>query len=358
MKKLKFLLFNLFAALMIGVAIGNAFAISPVLPSAGIFCAGLVLKTPEGAPAMMAIQKEIWADYLLKKYWKVNQFIQHAFNADSFVFNGKVVHIPVEGSAPATEKNRSVLPATIAKRTDTELTYNIAEFTTDPVLIPNADKYELSYDKMDSVFGDHSSALMEIAAEWMLYDWLTHTGGATTTAAQVRTTGAAVAAHLSTATGNRKKFLKEDLKAARTVMNKSNIPKEDRFALVDSDMLDQLHDDADLMKRDNAQELDLKNGVIDRLYGFSIMERSEVSRFDNAATPVAKDPDAAEAVDDNAAVVCWQKNSVERALGTVEMFENLGRAEYYGDVLSALLRSGGRLRRSKGVVTIIQEATV
>ena len=69
--------------------------------------------------------------------------------------------------------------------------------------------------------------------------------------------------------------------------------------------------------------------------------------------------DAAVAATDNAAAIFWQMNSVERALGEVKAFENTADATYFGDVLSFLVRAGGRIRRSdgKGVVALIQEAT-
>ena len=74
-----------------------------------------------------------------------------AMNADSFVLAGKVVHIPNAGNKPGVQKNRSSLPATITQRTDIDITFPLDEFTSDPVKITNAEKYELSYDKRESV---------------------------------------------------------------------------------------------------------------------------------------------------------------------------------------------------------------
>ena len=60
---------------------------------------------------------------------------------------------------------------------------------------------------------------------------------------------------------------------------------------------------------------------------------------------------------DCAAVLCWHKNSVENALGQVKFFEDEGNPQYYGDIYSALVRMGGRIRREdqKGVVAIVQD---
>lgn len=357
MKKLAaLLLINLMLAVAFGTAVASQMGWDPIVTSGAIFAVGAFVQSPQGVLSM-AIQKEVWTDYIIKNLFKDNQFLQYCFNADDKVLAGKVVHIPVVGAKPEVVKNRTTLPATVVKRTDTDITYVLDEYTTTPTLIPNADTIELSYDKMDSVLGEHVETLTEDVADEVLYKWATSTGGATYTAHVIRTTGAAVPAHTDSATGNRLAFVKEDLKNAQTYMNKNKIPKGDRYALVDSEMYAQLTSDADLIKRDSGGELNLKEGVVMKLYGFNIMERSNVLVYDNTATPVVKAVGAAGAITDNAAVLCWQKNAVERAKGEVDFFENLKDATYYGDVYSALLRMGGRNRRETGVVAIVQAAS-
>jgi hypothetical protein len=153
--------------------------------------------------------------------------------------------------------------------------------------------------------------------------------------------------------------VKENLRAMQLAFNRQNIPKVDRFALFDSDMLGQLQDDPDLKKRDGISggELDLKNGIITRLYGFNIIERSDVLRL-NGDTVLA--PSIANEAASNAGVFCWQKNSVSSALGAVNFFEDIASAVYYGDVYSALVRFGGRRYRqdNKGVGFIRQAPAV
>jgi hypothetical protein len=55
--------------------------------------------------------------------------------------------------------------------------------------------------------------------------------------------------------------------------------------------------------------------------------------------------------------MCWQKEAVARALGERKFFDKTDDPEYYGDVYSALLRAGGRRRRTgdEGVIAIIQD---
>ena len=310
----------------------------------------------------MAIQKEIWVNYIIENLFKGNPHLQNAFNEDEFVLAGKVVHIPQAGAKPTVRKNRSTLPATAVKRGDTDIVYVLDEYTSDPTLIPNADTVELSYDKMNSVLSEHILSLREEIGSEIIVKWLEATAayGSVTAngsaATVIRTTGDSAAAYLGGATGNRKIFVKEDLKKARTMMNKQNILKEDRFALFSSDALDQLMDDKDLKARDNALELDMRSGSIGRLYGFEILERSETGIYTNTGTPTVKAYGAAAAAADNDAVVCYQKNAVSRAMGNVDFFEDMRNPLYYGDIYSALCRMGGRKRRknAEGIVAIVQ----
>ena len=79
--------------------------------------------------------------------------------------------------------------------------------------------------------------------------------------------------------------------------------------------------------------------------------------YDNSSTPVPKAVGAATAATDNQAVICWQKNAVAKAKGSVKFFENKNDALYYGDVYSAECKLGGRKRRSTGagVIEIVQD---
>ena len=340
------LLYNLIAGLTLAAVIGCS-AWIPVLSLLVLGC----VKMPAGS-LFMAVQKEIWIADIIESLWRNNQFLEYAFNADQYVLAGKVVHIPQAGAAPAVSKNRGTLPATVAKRTDTDITYSIDEYTTDPILIPNADTVEVSYDKRQSVLAETLSSISQTVADWMLFNW------APSSATQIlRTSGALVTAHMPSATTTRKKFMMADLKAAQKLMDKQDVPLTDRYAMLSADMYDQITDEMTATQyRDFSNTYDAAKGIMGEVYGFKIMKRSYVLCYDNTATPVVKQPGAAGAATDNDAVLVWQKNMVERALGTVDFFDNIGNPTYYGDIYSALVRMGGRKRRTddKGVIAIVQ----
>ena len=303
----------------------------------------------------MAIQKEIWQDHIEGNLFKNNEFLLASTDAGQYVLQGSVVHIPQAGALPTVVKNRSSVPATVVQRGDTDITYSLDEYTTDPILIPNAESFELSYNKRESVLSEYEASLRETIADNLLIDWCPDG----TTGSIIRTSGASTASHLPGSTGTRKKFTVNDLKSAQLKLNKQNVPMEGRYALISADMFQQLTDDMSATQyRDFSAAYDVKDGVLGRLFGFNIMMRGTVATYDNSTTvivnPYGNAPDPA----DNDGVLCWQTGAVERALGQVTFFERIGDPTYYGDVYSVSVRMGARIRctDAKGIVAIVQTA--
>jgi hypothetical protein len=310
---------------------------------------------------MLEIFQRILAAFIIERLWADNEFLNYSVNEDSFVNQGKLVIVPQAGSIPTATKNRTVVPAVVTKRNDTTLVYEIDEYTTDPTLLDFKDGIELSYDKLESVLGDHMNVLNNSVARSMPYNWVrssTFTGAGTVAhATSIPTTGGTVAAHVANTTGNRKAVHWKDFKEARKILNKQNMPKNDRYALLSSDMYSQLFEDVDLLKRDVGAELDLKEGRAPRLFGFEIIERSEVVL--STAAGVVKDPDALTVATDSDAAVFWQKSAVTKAQGEIKTFQNVDDPQHYGSIYSCLVRFGGRKRRLNGDgVILLYQATV
>lgn len=347
---LKSILLSLLVAIIGGFALGVSAGV-PVAPLAGGLFGLSFMKQP--AAAMMAVQKEIWINDIVGNLFKANPHLNFAMNADAFVLSGKVVHIPNAGAKPATKRNRVNFPATVVLRQDSDITFTLDEYTTDPMKIENADKYELTYDKRMSVIGEQSSALNELIGDWFYYYW------APSVSTQIkRTTGDSVAAHYGT--GNRKKITVADIKAMQKEFNKQNIPNDGRVCSLDADMYDQLTDSMTATQyKDFSTHMNIETGVVGKLYGFTILEpRATVLRYSNATTPVAYNPEAAAADASNGAALFWHRDLVIRALGEKEFFDDEGNPTHYGDIYSALVRAGGRIKREdgKGVFALVQAA--
>ncbi len=297
----------------------------------------------------MAIQKEIWTAAIVEGLFASNSFLSKAFNADEYVNQGKTVHIPQAGAPSGVEKNRSKLPASVSQRADSDITFVLDEYTTNPVHIAHADTVELSYNKRESILRQDKLKLQDEVALSFLFNW------SPAAAACVETTGAAVTAYTPAATGQRRAICKEDVLALMTKFDADDIPQEGRYLLLDAQMYSQLL--KDLTTNENTAFLasaDAQNGVLGKLFSFNIMMRSRALRYGADKAPKAWG--AAGAATDLAGALAWHEQSVCRALGQVEAFENEGDPTYYGDIYSFLVRAGGRIMRSdlKGIAALVQ----
>lgn len=303
----------------------------------------------------MAVEKEIWKKDIVEALYAANPHLALAVNADEYVLAGKVVHLPQAGASPAVTRNRSIYPAVAVRRTDTEVTYTLDEYSSDPVHITNAESIEASYPKRDSVLKDTKNALSEAVGIDMLYKWVP------TGVTILRTSGTSyaeiIAAHLDSATGYRRAITRADVKKAAKQFNKWGIPAADRYIMLDAEMYDQFTSSLTANEhRDFITGLDPATGMVGKLDSFSFLMRPEVIRLLGDA---AVEPGTAGAATHCAGAIAWHKDMVERALGEVKFFEDVDSALNYGDIYSALVRMGGRSRRAdkKGVL-VIGQATI
>jgi len=320
---------------------------------------------------LMAVTPEIWTDYIVGNLFKDNEFILQSVDESQYVIGVGVVHIPQAGSPSGVKRNRKLLPATITRRKDIDVTYVLDEFTTDPRFIPNIDKAELSYDKMDSCMSEDMMYLKQFVAEAMLYNWRSKYFR--------KTTGDTLDAHIGT--GSRKAICVEDFIKAKETFNKWGIPKADRYCLLDTDMKGQLVRELKVnSNRDYSVLYNPVTGELEKIEGFKIYERQNTLigsnntmssagggllswTSDNDLTYTPEDiaeieaGEKAFATTSCAIALFWHKTMTARALGNTEMFDDMGNPQYYGDIYSFLQRAGGRTRRGdgKGVLGVIQD---
>lgn len=340
-------LFGLMRLMLISLFIGMFMEVNFLIPFAGLIVLSCIVPMPTGTANGLIL--EVWARYLIERFWKDNQFLKFAYNDSNFVLQGRIIHIPNPGAKPAVVKNRTTYPATAVRRSDNDIVYALDEYTTDPTHIPSIDGMHLSYSKQDAVLGDHMEVLDETIADDMIIKWA---GNSTV----VKTTGANVGP-VTGQTGNRKGFSEADLKNLMIRMNVKKVPKKDRYVMIDDNMYDFFYDSlGQTSAKDFSQYADAANGVVGKLHGFNIMTRSSVVALTSA--DAVKALGTALGATDNLSSLAWHKNSVAFAIGDKKLFKNENDALYYGDVYSALLMAGGRVRREdgQGVYLIAQDA--
>jgi hypothetical protein len=320
--------------------------------------------------AISAIPVEIFANYIVERLRRDNPHLSAAIDESAFVLGGSVVHIPQAGVSPSVVKNRKTFPATAVHRGDSFVTYPLDVFSTDPTHITWHEKNEISYDKTDSILGDHVDTLSEAVGDNIIYAWargLKPDGAGAFTSDELPSTakiatsvtnGTLVAVNAEDGqTGTRYSLSYKDLQAAQAKMNKAGVPATERYAMLESYMYQQLIDSLSANQMAAFQKsADLTKGIVGEFAGFKIMERSSVLAFTSAG--VLKVPGAALNATDNLACLCWQKQSVAKAKGDLKPFHDIDNPLYYGDIFSALVKMGGRCRRGdwKGIVAIVQGA--
>jgi len=358
MKAVK-LLSNLLFVVLAAILVSFLFGFNPIVTFSVLAIAGALAKGR--GLATMAVTKEIWETDIIGNLFKDNQFAERAVSGDQYVVAGKIVHIPTAGAPVSSLKNNTEFPITAVKRTDNEVLYALDNYYQPPKFVEKVEQYELSYDKRQSIMGEDQAQLIQDAMDGLLFRWAWQgLAIGVTPCNNIPTVGAATAATLPGATGNRKLFTRDVFSTIKKAMDKANIPANGRIALLTADHHQQLIDSfSDTALTNFYRFADIEKGIIGRFMGFDIYMRSTVQRWrlvGGVWTPVdEQDPAFAAGTGDSAASLFWQESCVERARGEVNVFDDAGRPEYYGDVFSMNMRLGGRQRRVSGVWAVPED---
>lgn len=300
----------------------------------------------------MALQTEVWSADIAANLFPNNSFLARTMSDDMYVEN-KTVHKPQSGTFPTIVRNRTSYPATITTRVDTEITYNLVEFTSNPTLITDIDAIEVSYQKRTNILRDHVEQIRRKAADYLLYSWCPDSTNASTQI--IPTSGSVRATNAPGGTSTRKALTRADIVKLKANFDSQEIPQEGRYLLLDSAMYADLLADTTITSRDWTQSNSLETGAIGMLLGFSIFMRAFVGRMATANTS-AKDPDAANATSDNAFSLAWQESYLCRALGEVKVYADEDKPEYFGSIFSSMVRVGGSRQYTnfRGVAALVE----
>lgn len=338
---------------------GTLFAIN-----VGVQTLGMVLGfKPVKGLSYMSLLTEVWSNQISENLYQNNEFMKRVTSHDMWVSH-KTVHVPQAGATSTVEKNRAIFPAVIGSRTDTELTYDLNQYTADPILIQNIEELQISYDKRQSILYNMTSAINNTVALQSLYTW-----AATGASRIVSTTGSTSTLNLphSTATGSRKMITIADLTKLKLILDNDNVPADGRVLLLPAYMYN-----IDILNITGINQAYgfgkpvLPNGVVSQLMGFDIMIRPDVTCFDNTGTPVLKGINGdgtltTPATTDQGGALAWHPQFLARALGSITPYYNAGSGgtglpEYYGSTFSAEVMHGASKLYStqKGVVSLVQ----
>lgn len=282
-----------------------------------------------------------------------NSFMQFAKNDDAFV-NNNSVELPHAGADPAIAIDRSSFPGTIAQRTDAATQYILEEISTDPTHLQFSEELIVNYAKRQSITSQHSNVIKDTKGDRCTYGWA---AGAVGAGKVVESTGTATRA--SDARGSTlttvKVVVKADILSIKSILDKDNVPQENRKLLVPPSMHNDLLLLDEFTRMDAYGTSNIPDGFVGRVFGFDVMVRSHVTS--HATTTLAiKDPAAATATTDQAGAIAWHPGFVRRANGSIKVFMNIDDPAYYGSIFSAAVRFGSLIARNDdvGIVQLIE----
>ncbi len=310
------------------------------------------------------LQVEIWAPTIQEKLREDNSFLNHVSEvSDANIINGRIVHLPQAGAPSNVVKNRTTLPAQVQQRTDSQVLYLIDEYTTDPVHIKHADTVELSYDKRRSVLDQDIANLSDQVAEGMLTNFVVSPVGDNRAlpASNILVTESTktVAPSLDGATGLRKQYSIKDLQRMRVLFKRQMKAwsEGNMYCLLTEEAITQMFPAEDPVTATYMQatsEAERREGVILKVQGWKILTRGTV--YHMGADQSFKAFGALAEATDTEGCLFWNKNMLEKAIGTTEAFERVNDPTWYGDIYSFLVRVGGRAKRKgyEGVGVLMQ----
>ena len=298
----------------------------------------------------MALQTQVWQKHLVEDFFPDDSFISRSVDDSEYVYY-RTVHVPSSGKPSDVKVNRSVLPAEVKQRVDTEVTYDMDELTTDPIRVSNAEEVELEYDKRASVLANDKKEIQRVASENILMRWAKGADSAN----PILTSGGEREAHTDKGVGKRLKMTSEAIRQAALRMDRQGIPDHGRYMILDPDMYSDLLDSLTEANRFAfISSANVAKGTVGQLYGIDIFKRTKVLRMKSNGDLIGND-EAGEATE-VAVGFAWQENSVSRAIGQCIMYPGLKNPQWYSDIFSFLLRVGGSHRRSdkKGLFLIAE----
>lgn len=117
--------------------------------------------------------------------------------------------------------------------------------------IPEAEKQELSYDKLESCMSEDMSYMRQVVAEAMLFNWRPTNF--------IKASKTKSADYLVYGTGVRTGVQVADFAKAKTIFNKQNVPVEGRYVILPEEMYEQLCADVRNSTSDNLSAVSGKD---------------------------------------------------------------------------------------------------
>ena len=331
-KRLNFgnLLFNSIVAILIG----TLFSLSAVFTMGASLVAGTLLSFAPNGPGylMSGLQKEIWTDILLEKFYPDNSFLNEARDMSSLVEFNKI-NLAEVGASPDVLIDNTSYPIAVSSRTDTPKDLSLRTLDTTSTVVRNVEKMELAYDKMSSVIYGHKQELLKTAGKLAAWNY----------APLADATNTPVLSATGAIKNGKRQLLFDDLLRLMVAFNNLDFPTDGRILVLNP------QHESDLI----LQDLLLYKAAIvsGTLFNFKLYRTSQTPIF-NGDTGGKVAYGAAPAATDCISSFAFHKDEVMKAIGDVEMFVKYKDPDNKGDVMNFQMRFCALSLRNKAMGAI------
>jgi hypothetical protein len=295
----------------------------------------------------MAVQKQIWINKLMQKFYNPTDWLVNVTDFSAFVeFN--TLNLADIGADPTVYVDNTDWPLTSAQRTDSPLTIPLSTYLSQPTVVRKVEEMELAYDKMATVIEQHKKAIRQkqfAKSAWAL-------GPADNSSAYapiLKCTGPADANGFATIT-------MKDIAALKAAWDLLDLPQDGRILVLHPTHISQLAaQDVTLFKK----FIELENGQVLALYGFKVYMTPAAPTYTEAADTGAltkKAFGAAPAATDRISSFGYIAEETYKAEGTYDMFVRYNDPYEAGDIVNFQKRFISGSIRGKGLATIVSQA--
>lgn len=288
----------------------------------------------------MGLNTQVWVSQIQKNFYPDSSFLRETSDFSGLVEHD-VINMGEAGIDPKVMINNTTYPVKMAERADTNNEIVLDEFSTENTVVREAEKVELSYDKVESVIFSHRNSLQAACAKKAAHAIAPAEN--TDFTPIIGTTGAEV--------GGFKCLTVADILDLKTAFDEMDAPLDGRVLVLSPRHLrDLILADLECFK----DITDITNGQPRMFAGFKIYPFTKVPTYSKTG---AKNAYGAKAADgDRPASFAFCKSEVMRADGSFTMFDRLRDPEERGDIIGFSKRFVCLPIRNKGIGAIVPTA--
>ena len=304
-----------------------------------------------------------------------NSFLKFSKQDSRFAGKGKTMKLPQSAGNPTVTKgkfNAETLAngdhsatGTVTVRRNTNKTYTIEYFGTDPQVINFPEETELSYNSRQDMLEAHANAIQNEIADYAIIEWALDDN---TEGYIIDSTGTQRLSEVDSAT-NVLGIAKKDINNAVAILKSQKLPKGSKlYALPTPQQYNDLVKELDIDYLKGGFTKMVEDGIVGKIGGVFILDPriSDAGNYNvlydtqtggaGTYTKIALGG-AVDGTTDANAMPIWSDKLMYRAEGSPKVYSWMNSPIYKGDVYASEVRFGATRGRSdnKGIVMIVEK---